>query len=129
MGRREKYKKKADQFVSAVRLDLETDGFCYQKWGSEQRCKRGDWLVNNDGETYTVDGEAFARTYRKVGAGQYVKITPIWAEQMDDAGSVETKEGRSHYQAGDFLVSNNEDGSDAYCVSAAKFHAMYELDR
>jgi len=25
-------------------------------------------------------------------------------------------------------VSNNEDGTDAYCISAAKFESMYELD-
>jgi hypothetical protein len=32
--------------------------------GAEQRCKRGDWLVDNGGEVYTVDGDSFARTYR-----------------------------------------------------------------
>lgn len=128
MGQRQRYRKRADQLVTAVRLDLDTEGFCFRKWGAEQHCKQGDWLVNNDGETYTVDGEVFARTYRKVGEGQYVKITPIWAEIMDEAGSVDTKEGKSNYQAGDYLVSNNRDGSDAYCISAEKFMSMYELD-
>jgi hypothetical protein len=41
---------------------------------------------------------------------------------------VETKEGQSHYRAGDYLVSNNEDGSDAYAISAAKFESMYVPD-
>lgn len=104
------------------------DGFVYQKWGAEQRCKRGDWLVDNDGDVYTVDGDVFERTYRKLSPGVYVKSTPIWAEVAESPGAVDTKEGKSHYEAGDYVVSNNEDGSDAYCISAEKFEAMYELD-
>jgi len=125
---RRRYRRKADQYVVAVQLDLDTGGFTYEKWGGEQRCKRGDWLVDNDGDIYTVDGEVFARTYRKVRPGAYVKTTRVWAEVVTEDGSVATKEGRSHYRRGDYLVSNNEDGTDAYCVGAAKFQSMYELD-
>jgi len=128
MSTRRRYRKKADQFAVAVRLDLETDGFTYIKWGAEQRCKRGDWLIDNHGDVYTVDAERFAWTYRRVKAGQYVKKTPIWAEVATKSGSVMTKEGESTYQSGDYLVFNNEDGTDAYCISAAKFKSMYELD-
>jgi hypothetical protein len=128
MGNRRRYRKKADQFVAAVQLDLDTDGFTYRKWGAEQRCQQGDWVVDNDGDHYTVDGEVFARTYRKLSPGIYVKTTPIWAEVASEPGRVVTKEGASNYQAGDYLVSNNEDGTDAYCISAAKFESMYELD-
>ncbi len=128
MGNRRRYRKKADQFVVAVQLDLDTDGFIYRKWGAEQRCQQGDWVVDNNGDHYTVDGEVFARTYRKISPGTYVKTTPIWAEVASEPGKVITKEGASHYQAGDYLVSNNEDGTDAYCISAAKFESMYELD-
>jgi len=128
MGNRRRYRKKADQFVVAVQLDLGTDGFIYRKWGAEQRCQQGDWVVDNDGDHYTVDGEVFARTYRKISPGIYVKTTPIWAEVAAEPGQVDTKEGVSRYQAGDYLVSNNEDGTDAYCISAAKFESMYELD-
>ena len=127
MANRLKYQKKADQFVVAVKLDLQTEGFTYRKWGAEQRCKSGDWLVDNNGDVYTIDSEVFNRTYRNIGPGTYVKTTPIWAERATQAGSIETKEGRSHYEAGDYLVSNNEDGTDAYCISAGKFEAMYEL--
>jgi hypothetical protein len=75
-----------------------------------------------------VDGEVFTKTYRKVNPGIYVKTTPIWAEVATQPGSVVTIEGESQYQSGDYLVSNNEDGTDAYCISAAKFESMYELD-
>ena len=128
MGKRRRYKKRADQYVVAVRLDLDTAGFTYRKWGAEQRCKRGDWLVDNNGDIYSVDAEVFAKTYRKTGDGTYVKTTPIWAETATEDGSVATKEGKSHYKSGDYLVYNNEDGTDAYCISAAKFELMYELD-
>ena len=128
MATRRRYRKRPDQFVVAVRLDLDMDGFTYRKWGGEQRCKPGDWLVDNDGDVYTVDGEVFARTYRRLNTGTYVKTTPIWAEQATAPGKVATREGVSHYDSGDYLVYNNEDGTDAYCISAAKFEAMYEPD-
>ncbi|NLD69473.1 MAG: hypothetical protein GX644_11750 [Limnobacter sp.] len=125
---RARYRKKPDQFVIAVQLNLDTDGFVYRKWGHEQRCKQGDWLVDNDGDCYTVDAQVFARTYRNAGPGRWVKTTPVWATQATEPGSIATKEGATRYERGDYLVSNNEDGSDAYAVSAAKFEAMYEAD-
>jgi hypothetical protein len=123
-----RYRKKADQFVVAIKVDLDTDGFTYNKWGGVQQCKRGDWLLDNNGDIYTVDGEVFTRTYRRVSAGRYVKTTQVWAEVATDTGSIATKEGRSAYQAGDYLVYNNEDGTDAYCMNAAKFESMYEAN-
>ncbi len=125
---RKRYRKKADKFVVAVQMNLDTEGFVYKKWGAEQRCKRGDWLVDNAGEIYTVDAEVFAKTYRRVSPGIYVKTTPVWAEVAALPGSVVTKEGKSLYKTGDYLVFNNEDGTDGYCISAEKFETMYERD-
>ena len=42
-----------------------------------------------------------------------------------DAGSIQTKEGVTHYDPGDYIVSNKEDGSDEYAVAAAKFESLY----
>jgi hypothetical protein len=128
MKTRRRYRKKADRFVTAVRLDLDTDGFTYRKWGAEQRCKRGDWLVENEGDIYSVDNAVFAKTYRRASPGVYVKTGRVWAEVATAPGSVVTNEGKSFYEAGDYLVYNNEDGSDAYCISADKFESMYEPD-
>ena len=128
MTTRKRYRKKPDQFVTAVKVDLDLDQFVYRKWGGEQRCKPGDWLVDNDGDVYTVDAEVFAKTYRQLSPGVYLKTTPIYAEQAMSDGRVKTKEGESAYRAGDYIVSNNADGSDAYCISAEKFEAMYEPD-
>jgi NADPH-dependent curcumin reductase CurA len=69
----------------------------------------------------------FEKTYRQFSPGRYVKTTPVWAEVTEESGSVATKEGESHYKAGDYLVYNNEDGSDAYCISKDKFEYMYQL--
>ncbi len=110
MGERRKYRKKEASVVTAVCLDLDMSGFTYRKWGAEQRGKRGDWLVDNDGDVYTV----------------YLKTTAVWGEVAESSGSIETKEGRSHYAAGDYLVFNEEDGGDGYCMSRDKFEAMYE---
>ena len=126
MSERLKYVKRANQSVVALQLALDTAGFTYQKWGGSQRCKAGDWIVNNNGDVYTVDRESFERTYRRVDAGRFVKITPVWAEVALEAGSIPTKEGATHYQAGDYLVFNEERGGDGYAVSANKFGEMYE---
>jgi hypothetical protein len=126
MLKRLRYRKKPDQAVTAIKLDLETDGLKYRKWGARQVAKRGDWLVDNDGEIYTVDARSFARTYRKVGPGRFVKKAPVWAEVAAEAGSVATKEGRTRYRRGDFIVYNERRGGDAYAIGAARFKAMYE---
>jgi len=123
-----RYKKKPDQFAVAVQLNLDTDGFTYQKWGGNQKCKKGDWLVDNAGDIYTIDGSVFERTYQKVGPGKYLKVTPVWARVATEEGHLTTKEGVSHYKKGDYLVYNNKDGTDGYCISTDKFESMYELD-
>lgn len=123
---RQRYQRRPEQAVAAVQLNLDTDGLHYRKWGNEQTAKPGDWLVDNGGDVYTVDAESFALTYRAVGRGAYIKTAPVWAEQAESAGSVQTKEGATAYAAGDWLVSNQEDGSDAYAVSAEKFEQLYE---
>jgi hypothetical protein len=123
---RRKYIKRPTDVIIAVKLDVDTDGFTYRKWGATQTCKRGDWLVNNNGDTYSVDAESFERTYRAVGPGTYFKTTPVWAEVAERAGEVGTKEGATHYEAGDYLVYNEADGGDGYAVSRASFERMYE---
>ena len=126
MPGRLKYVKRPTQTVVAVQLALETKGFIYRKWGAVQRCKPGDWIVDNDGDVYTVDRSTFKRTYRKVRTGSYRKTTPVWAEIAAVAGSVKTKEGRTHYRRGYYLVFNEKHGGDAYAVSAKDFKAMYK---
>jgi hypothetical protein len=126
MPERHTYVKREAQRVTAVQLDLDTQGFTYQKWGGTQTCKRGDWIVNNDGETYTVDLDTFARTYRAETPGVYIKVAPVWAEVATAAGDVRTKEGTTHYDAGDYLVYNEPDGGDPYAVTKEKFERMYE---
>jgi len=126
-SQRQRYVRRPDTPVIAVRLALETEGFVYQKWGGKQHAKSGDWIVDNQGDVYTVDADVFTRTYRPTGTcpGTYVKTTPIWAERASRAGSIQTKEGVTHYGAGDYIVSNNEDGSDEYAVAAKKFESLY----
>ncbi len=126
MGIRRKYIKRSGALVVAIQLDLDTGGFTYRKWGGEQTCKPGDWIVNNRGEVYTVDRDTFARTYRAESTGLYRKIAPVWAEVADGDGTVLTREGVTHYKAGDYLVFNDENGQDGYAVTAPSFEAMYE---
>ncbi|MFL9912262.1 hypothetical protein [Paraburkholderia sp. RL17-337-BIB-A] len=128
MSERRRYRRKPGQFVVAVRLQLDTAGFSYYKWGADQRCKHGDWLVDNDGDIYTVDADVFARTYREIRRGAYSKITPVWAEIAQMAGEVMTRGGQTRYAAGDYLVFNDEDGKDGYAMTSSKFESSYERD-
>jgi hypothetical protein len=127
-NRRRRFLPRPDHTVVAIRLPLDSDGLVYRKWGGHQKAKPGDWLVENDGDVYTVDAGVFARTYRPAGRGIYVKTAPVWAERAQQRGSVPTLEGSTRYEAGDYLVSNAADGSDQYAVTAAKFDSLYTLD-
>ena len=126
MSRRLKYVKRGDQTVLAIQLAMDTPGFSYQKWGATQKCQAGDWIVDNAGDVYTVNRESFASTYRRIAPGSYLKTAPVWAEVAAEAGKVRTKEGTTHYRAGDYLVFNEESGGDPYAVSADRFAEMYE---
>ncbi len=126
MNRRIRYKKNPEVTVIAVRLDLDTKGFTYRKWGSVQSCKAGDWLVNNQGDTYTIDAESFAATYREVRPGVFLKHSEILAEIAEHDGVIYTKEGETHYKRGDYLVFNQGQWDDGYAVSKEVFEAQYE---
>jgi hypothetical protein len=123
-----RYRKKADQLVLALALELDTQGFAYQKWGGTQRCKPGDYLVNNGGDVYTVDRATFEQTYQQVAPAQYFKTAHVWAWQTSEAGSVTTKEGITHYEAGSYIVSNDPDGKDSWAVTSEKFESSYRPD-
>jgi hypothetical protein len=125
---RQRFRPRRQRLVAAVQLRLDTDGLHYRKWGGEQLARAGDWLVDNEGEVYTVEAGSFARTYEQVSLGVYAKTARVWAERATADGSVVTKEGRSAYRAGDWIVSNEEDGSDAYAIGAGAFEERYEVD-
>ncbi len=127
MSERKRYRKKKMSTVTAVQFDLDTEGFTYQKWGGTQTCKKGDWLVNNNGDIYTIDQKVFEKTYTETSPGIYFKDAPVWAVVADGDGCVKTIEGETNYKAGDYLVSNDVTGADSYAVSRKKFEDMYEL--
>jgi hypothetical protein len=122
----QQYRRKEQTTVIAIRLDLETEGLTYQKWGGTQRAKRGDWLVNNQDDVYTVDAETFDRTYHQVGRGLYEKKSKVWVKRAGEAGTIKTKEGSTAYEPGDYLVFNEPDGKDGYAIKPDKFDSLYE---
>jgi len=129
MSELRKYVRRADKSVTAVQLDLDTDGFTYRKWGGVQMASAGDWLVNNGGDVYTVDRETFEWTYRMVSPGVYQKVQSVWARVADVDGKIQTKEGETYYRAGDMIVFNDEEGRDGYAMTAETFERLYEPAR
>lgn len=129
MTRLQRYKRRAHGFVTAVQIKLDTTGLRYRKWGGRQIAKRGDWLVDNEGEVYSIDAASFRRTYRKVSPGVFTKTARVWARVAEVSGSLQTKEGSTRYRKGDVLVFNDADATDGYAMSSAKFRALYVRDR
>ena len=123
----QRYKRREGTRVIAIRLDLDTPGLTYQKWGKQQRANRGDWLVQSRDDVYTVAAETFGRTYRQVGPGQYEKATDVWVRRADEPGVIPTLEGATTYEAGDYLVFNDEAGTDGYAMARSKFEELYEI--
>ena len=121
-----KFQKRKDKLVVAVQLNLKTNGIDYIKWGSTQHAKAGDWIIDNNGECYTVDSESFASTYEMVSPGMYYKTSAVWAVQAGCYGTIETKEGTSSFCPDDYIVYNDNQFNDGYCISRKKFESMYE---
>lgn len=103
------------------------DSFTYRKWGGVQTATAGDWLVNREGEAYTIDREVFERTYSMVSPGLYEKVTSVWARAAESDGVIPTREGETHYTAGDMIVFNDPEGRDGYAMSAETFSKLYDL--
>jgi predicted acylesterase/phospholipase RssA len=128
------YRRRDQTAVTAIQLDLESAPdakvgsklFTYHKWDARQICKRGDWLVRNGDDVYTVDRDTFAKTYTEVGPGQFRKTALVWAERAEEGGEIVTKEGSTRYRAGDYLVYNQPERKDGYAVTAKKFAQLYE---
>ena len=103
--------------------------FSYHKWDDTQTAKTGDWLVKNGDDIYTVDRQTFENTYTATNVpGQYVKTGKVWARQSGESGTIQTKEGTTRYQAGDWLVFNDPDGQDGYAMSRERFESLYEAE-
>ncbi|WP_317928604.1 DUF4231 domain-containing protein [Halioxenophilus sp. WMMB6] len=126
MANRIQYRKRANFHVTAVRIDLECEPIHFRKWGDEQQCQPGDWLVNNGGDTYTVADDYFRQNYREIAPGEYEKIGAVWAEQAREDGTITTLEGKTQYTAGDYLVTDRPKGGDCWAVEKEKFERMYE---
>jgi hypothetical protein len=81
--------------------------------------------VQNGDDVYTVDAVVFARTYERIGAVEYRKSGTVWAEEAKNPGSIDTKKGKTHYAAGDFIVYNDRAQTDGYAITAPKFRELY----
>lgn len=130
MSEKKRYRRKAGQCVTAIQLDLDFDHFTYRKWGDQQQCEPGDWLVDNAGDVYTVKNEVFTKSYRAVPdqKGRHKKVSKVWAKLAREDGFVETNEGRTHYRKGDYIVANDPDWNDVYAMTAEDFLKRYDLD-
>ena len=132
-----RYRRRDNTHVTAIPLDLIANPdnqpgnplFNYHKWGDTQTAKTGDWLVKNGDEVYTIERQTFEDTYTATDTpGQYIKTGNVWAKRASEPGMIQTKEGSTRYEAGDYLVFNDSEGKDGYAVSANRFLQLYESE-
>ena len=124
--KRKRYRKLPEFSVTAVQFDLDLESFKYQKWGHEQTCEQGDWLVNNGGDIYTIKKDVFMNTYQMVSPGVYEKDAEMWVETASKDGKIPTREGATNYKVGDYLVFDRKNGGDGYAIHKQKFERLYE---
>lgn len=126
------YKRKKTPPITAIQLNFDVPKdqkvmFKYEKWGATQQCKPGDWLAKNGDEVYTIDAESFKKTYTKVEGDLYEKTVGVYATKAKEDGSINTKEGTTHYKTGDWIVYNDEGLTDGYAISDTKMRSMYDV--
>ena len=126
MNELRKYTRRANTAVSAIQLTLDLESFTYRKWGDVQTAHAGDWLIKRGDDVYTVEEASFAKSYEPLEDGRYIKTQPVWARRADEDGTIKTKEGETHYKAGDMVVFNDQDETDGYAMSLTKFQSLYE---
>jgi len=124
-SKRREFTPRDNKYVEAIKLDLDFDGFTFQKWGHSQKCKRNDWLIFSEGDTYTVDHEYFLQHFKTQSPGRWKKVGKICAEEAEENGFVQTLEGKTNYKKGDFIVSNYGKGGDQYAIPRIVFHNKY----
>ncbi len=129
MSELKKWVPKPDATVIAVQINLDIEGFAYVKWGAEQHCSPGDWLVDNDGDVYTISDDTFARTYRLERPGLYRKIAPVWAWVAQAKGTIRSEEGETEYEPGDYVAFHAPDAKLGWALKADKFHERYDRAR
>ena len=61
-----------------------------------------------------------------VSPGVYMKVRFVWARVADEDGKIQTKEGETHYRAGDMVVFNDEEGREGYAMTTGTFERLYE---
>ena len=122
----EQYRPREAATVLALRLDLELQCFQYEKWGGKQQARRGDWVVDKDGDVYTVTDSNFSRTYRLVRPGLYRKDAPVWACLAPSDGVVPSEEGSTAYQEGDYVVFHLPEDDLGWAMRAEEFLRTYE---
>lgn len=108
--------------VSATRLPAATSWRTDR--GNRMRAEAGDWELTDDhGNRWTVEAEAFARSYHRRPDGRYAKHELVHAVQLTRGVPVTTTEGISAAQAGDWLL-RDADGA-VWPVPDETFRARY----
>lgn len=99
----------------------------YELWGDTQKAKAGDWLVEKGTDTYTIEEQEFSGSYSPVSGtiARYYKSEHIEAVEARVGGWVDTLEGRSCFEAGDFIACSPT--GKTWCLKAKKLFDYYEL--
>ena len=91
--------------------------------GSVLRGQPGDWVLFDGDDEWTITDEAFTASYHQRPDGDWEKRSTIRAVQLDGAVEVDTPEGASRAEAGDWLATSL--GAGAWPIAANAFTRRY----
>lgn len=72
--------------------------------GARLQAQPGDWELTDDGNSWTITADAFARSYQARSDGRYAKKEIVQAVRLAEPVEVSTAEGPSTGRPGDWLV-------------------------
>lgn len=93
--------------------------------GSTMQAQPGDWLVQSEGDTWSVEDGIFRVTYEHLRDDLYRKVTPVLAVELPAAGTVLSREGMVEAEQGDLLVCNVT--GECWSMPKEKFFQRYAV--
>lgn len=99
---------------------LEEDFTWTSGTGSSLKGVRGDWLIKDGFEVWTVAQSTFTTTHQEVSPGWYKKVSPALLLLLDCDLTVESLEGPSSGAKGDILAGG--ESGNVWIMSADKWN-------
>ena len=112
--------------ANPVKAQKLTDTFQWQSTdGNNLVGEKGDYLIESDGNRWTVQPEIFEKTYSENSDGTFTKTAQVIAVKVNAALTINTLEGESVVHEGDYLLCG--ESADVWSIDSTNFVKKYFL--